>query len=43
VAHGGELVGIVSFDDILKMIAGVLGDMAGSFTTARSTERQRRL
>jgi CBS domain-containing protein len=43
VAHGGELVGVVSFDDILKMLAGVLGDMAGSFTTARSTERQRRL
>jgi CBS domain-containing protein len=42
VGRGGKLVGIVSFDDILKAIAGLLGDMTGSFTTARATERQRR-
>jgi predicted transcriptional regulator len=37
-ADGGALVGIVSFDDVVRALAGELGDLAGIIRTERERE-----
>lgn len=39
----GQLLGLVSFDDLLQIISGMMSDMAGSAKQQRSTEAKLRV